>query len=128
MSAAFVAALPRLLTAADTIDVFNAEVAQTVGGNLVRRYCSESSAPVSGLCSAISWPRSSSWWAGPLSAKGSSRSSPDRALSAGSPAASPKRSSPAATANWAATGGPALAAYAGTLAIASLVTLRRDIA
>jgi ABC-2 type transport system permease protein len=35
MSAAFLAALPRLLTAADTIDVFNAEVAQTVGGNLV---------------------------------------------------------------------------------------------
>lgn len=35
MGAAFLAALPRLLTAADTIDVFNAEVAQTVAGNLL---------------------------------------------------------------------------------------------
>ena len=35
MGAAFLAALPRLLSAADSIDVLNAEVAQTVGGNLL---------------------------------------------------------------------------------------------
>ncbi|HKY74969.1 MAG TPA: hypothetical protein VJS45_02430 [Acidimicrobiia bacterium] len=35
MGAALLAALPRLLSAADTIDLFNAEVAQTVGGNLL---------------------------------------------------------------------------------------------
>ena len=35
MGAALLAALPRLLTAADTLDVFNAEVAQTVAGNIL---------------------------------------------------------------------------------------------
>jgi hypothetical protein len=35
MAAAFLGALPRLLSAADSIDVLNAEVAQTVGGNLL---------------------------------------------------------------------------------------------
>jgi len=128
MGAAFLAALPRLLTAADTIDVFNAEVAQTVAGNvlaavllgvlgaglgaLLRNQLATVILVVGwslvgeGILSIVAGQDAVRWFPGGVAQSVIAGGDGELALL------------PAAL---------ALAAYAGTLAIASLATLRRDI-
>lgn len=129
MGAALLAALPRLLTTADTIDVFNAEVAQTVGGNLLaavllgvlgaglgallRNQLATVILVVGwslvgeGILSIIAGQSAVRWFPGGVAQSVIAGGDGELALL------------PAAI---------ALTVYAGVLAAASLVTLRRDIA
>jgi ABC-2 type transport system permease protein len=129
MGAAFLAALPRLLTAADSIDLLNVEVAQTVGGNLLaavllgvlgatlgallRNQLATVILVVGwslvgeGILSIVAGHDAVRWFPGGVAQSVIAGGDGELALL------------PAAI---------ALAAYAGVAAAASLVTLRRDIA
>ena len=129
MGVALVAALPRLLTAADRIDVFNAGVAQTVGGNLL-------SAVLLGVLGASLGALLRNQLATVILVVGWSLVGEGiLSIIAGQDAV---RWFPGGAAQAVIAGGDgelallpaalALAAYAAVLAIASLATLRRDIA
>lgn len=129
MGAAFLAALPRLVTDAKSIDLLNGEVAQTVGGNLLaavllgvlgaglgallRNQLATVILVVGwslvgeGILSIVAGQGAVRWFPGGVAQSVIAGGDGELALL------------PAAL---------ALAAYAGVLAIASLATLRRDIA